>query len=451
MKWFRILWCAMVLQTMPAQACTRASERPSPGPDPPVLLVLPGASNVQRKTLDGTEAIQYELDFRFPAAGPIDAILRHMAKRGWKPLKKDWLNSDIPTSYVRGWTDYDDRSVTPAVHRYAWSCSWENGKGDVAKYGLLYTHPETGRAPLSRALVYGSIMTAHTVEQVRRQVRELESKSDTRQSPPLSRSPNAMQRTDVKPPEAILLSNHLGEAIVQLLATSGPQVSYRWRRRDAKTGVESAGRAPLSAAIQAGPFRLSWLPESEFPSAVGFHQTEMDLIKLPGDFFEALDLSEIRRLSSLTKDRDELFRSHQPSPSDRNRARRSVFFESGSSLAIQRGHLLFVTGSAGRGVAEFDDVDANRMTYRWRFKDASKRESSGTTRHSPDVPVGSFRIGSYELVWMTRSTRTFQSADRTESDWSAEVRFLPEEVSCFALSGAALSDVDLDHDPTPPR
>jgi hypothetical protein len=35
------------------------------------------------------------------------------------------------------------------------------------------------------------------------------------------------------------------------------------------------------------------------------------------------------------------------------------------------------------------------------------------------------------------------------------VRFLPEEVSCFALSGAALSDVDLDldldRDPTPPR
>jgi hypothetical protein len=68
MKWPRILWCAMVLQTMPALACTRASERPSSGADPPILLVLPGASNVERKTLDGTEAIQYELDLRFPAA-----------------------------------------------------------------------------------------------------------------------------------------------------------------------------------------------------------------------------------------------------------------------------------------------------------------------------------------------------------------------------------------------
>lgn len=441
MAWAARLFCCTLI--LPA-----AARQPS------TLLVLPGATNVERRSQYGAEGVQYELDAPFPALQPIQKILDHMSALGWQPLKEDWLNPGIPTSYVRSWVSFEDHSSKPWVHRYAWSSSWRNPTGDLVSYDFRYVLPDAGKRPLSRLTVSASLVPVRLAEQMKAQTEQIAGRSRREGLPSDEHLPGGagpMLRLDARPPDALLLSNHQGGAIVQLLETNGAQVSYRWRYRNARTGVQSTGRAPPASTIQAGPFRLSWHPESTLSSAVGLHEREVDVIPLPGEFFESLDLAQVRRLASLTPDRDDYYRAHQPSPADRSRSRKGVFFESARTLPIQKGQILFVTGPAGRGVAEFDEVDKDRMTYRWRFKDKSGLESSGTTRYSPPSPGESFRLGKYELVWMTRSTRTVRSAEGTGSDWSGEVRFLPEEVSCLALPGAVLSRVDLDHDPAPQR
>lgn len=452
MNWSRILWCTIVLQTVPALAFTRVSERPASTPDSSALLVLPGAMNLEKRSQYGMNGVQYELDAPFPGFAAIQRILKHMSERGWTPLHEDWLNPGIPTSYVRSWTDFADHSSRPWVHRYSWSTSWKNSKGDIASYSLRYVLPDADRPPLARLAVNATVMPASLVEKMKAETRslsKLNDTSETRSRDSLPSGSEPMLRVNARSGDAVLLSNHLGEAIVLLHEAKGRQISYGWRYREAKSGAESAGEVPLASIIHAGPFELFWGSAGGFPSGVTLQQHEMDVIPLPGEFFRTLDLGQIRRLASLTPLRDQRYRANNPSPDERRRARIGSFLGSASKVAIQKGQILFVTGSFGRGTAEFAEVDMNGMTCRWRFRDLSGRESSGTSGVDSKKGFDSFRIGPYEVAWMIRSVRSVQSAAEKSSDWLAEILFFPEELSVRALPTGSPSEIRLDRDPPP--
>jgi hypothetical protein len=80
----------------------------------------------------------YELREPYPAANVIGKIRAHLEGRGWRPLKEDLLNPGIPTSLVRGWTEYRDATTKPAAMVHEWIGQWEDSSGRIAWYVLRY-------------------------------------------------------------------------------------------------------------------------------------------------------------------------------------------------------------------------------------------------------------------------------------------------------------------------
>ena len=105
------------------------------------LIVLSGATNINYAKVNNTDQVTYNLRAAYPAPEVTDQLLKKTNDMGWTPLKEDFMNPGLPTSIVRGWSDYEDASRKPNTKVYSWQTDWQNKNGDVLIYGLKYRYP----------------------------------------------------------------------------------------------------------------------------------------------------------------------------------------------------------------------------------------------------------------------------------------------------------------------
>jgi len=107
---------------------------------PVELTVPPGAREISTRESPGVTAVSYQLSADFPATTFLSDIQSRLAKAGWQPLDNDWLNPSVPSSHVRGWTQFYTSSGGRAVV-HQWIGDWLNPSGDILTYSLRYTSP----------------------------------------------------------------------------------------------------------------------------------------------------------------------------------------------------------------------------------------------------------------------------------------------------------------------
>jgi len=399
----------------------------------------------------GAEGISYEMNVPFPAAAPITDAAARLARLGFAALKESSSNPGIPTSMVRSWTSYIDATKSPRVRRWIWSSEWRNARGDAASYAVSYVAPEGGVEPLRRAEVSGGVIPAALQSRIDEEMSKFRQRVGTSRGDSTSAPfPADAGRTviDARIGDCFVASAPAGEAIFQVTNASGGAVGYRWRFR-AAGGAESSGASPVASSLQAGPLRLGWMPspvpgDERAVGGVGYFADEMDLLPLPAAHFETLDLETVRTLATLLPDRNERYGRFRLSPAVASTERLSALTQSGGRVALGPDRALLVSGPKGRGVIEIAEVDTNSVRYRWRFRDAgSKADASGTAEAS-QKPLPSLSLGPYALLWEMRSLSKVRDAQGTRmTNWQADVRYLPEELSAEGIPASAAPSIDL--------
>ena len=249
---------------------------------------------------------------------------------------------------------------------------------------------------------------------------------------------------DASPGGCFLASNHLGDAVVQLTGFDGPLVAYRWRAR-AADGTSSSGTAPPSSMIRAGPLRLWWMPplDGREPGRVGYYPQEMDLIPLPAGEFD-LDLEAVRRVASLSPERDEKYRRFVLPAEEASRGRTDALLLAGKTTPVSMGQAFVVEGPQGRGVVVVDDASMRSVRYHWRYRAASGDPEQSGTAESSDSPYPSVHVGPYVMFWqMTSQSSRREGNGPVVRDWQAMVRYLAEEFAVTAIPEAEAPAVDL--------
>jgi hypothetical protein len=135
------------------------------------LVVAPFAHEVRFVKFHGTDQAAYSLQAEYPADDFINFIERQLESKGWQPLKEDYLNPGIPTSFVRGWGQFADATTRPESTVHQWMTDWENATGSIVRYTLTYRY-HTGASPEMKTLHVSAVyMPAAIVKAMKQEVR----------------------------------------------------------------------------------------------------------------------------------------------------------------------------------------------------------------------------------------------------------------------------------------
>lgn len=160
----------LVLAVVAAAGCVGNYDIPvSQLPD--ALQPIPGAKKVVSAGDGDVFSVYYELAEPYPASEMLAAIDNRIPSE-WAPRSEDSLNPGIPTSHVRGWTSYGDRTSSPHSWVHSWSAEWESPEGDILSYHLVYRSPSPRavrvEAPTTDKLqIMASISPHWQIEEVR--------------------------------------------------------------------------------------------------------------------------------------------------------------------------------------------------------------------------------------------------------------------------------------------
>ena len=133
------------------------------------LVVAPFAKSPKYlKYQDGTQQVIYSTESEYPAQDVLSFISAELKKRGWKPLLKDFLNPDMPSSHQRGWGFFEDHIQKPWTGVYAWNADWENGSHDIVAYALRYEAPDNSTRNLKDLQVIALFIPADIAAKMRR-------------------------------------------------------------------------------------------------------------------------------------------------------------------------------------------------------------------------------------------------------------------------------------------
>ncbi|MCP3933607.1 MAG: hypothetical protein GY705_31455 [Bacteroidetes bacterium] len=119
------------------------------------LIIIENASNLKYNKLQGTDQVLYKLIAQYPATEVISELNCRLKTKGWKPLKIDWLNPDIPTSHERGWTNFIDGTKNPNLEVHVWNSDWTNKDEDILMFDLRYSYPENTKSEMLDLQVIG--------------------------------------------------------------------------------------------------------------------------------------------------------------------------------------------------------------------------------------------------------------------------------------------------------
>ena len=137
--------------------CT-GSEEKRPANFSESLIVVPGAKNMHYTKVYGTDQLYFQIKAEYPAKAVLEEISKKLEIKGWHPLPEDYLNPGLPSSHVRGWTDFVDATEAPEKKVYQWLAQWENKNKDILWCTLRYSYPKREKPILRDLTVYESFM-----------------------------------------------------------------------------------------------------------------------------------------------------------------------------------------------------------------------------------------------------------------------------------------------------
>lgn len=124
---------------------------------PNVLIVCKGAIDAKWTTSQGSDQLSYQVKVEYPANSILSCISKALKETGWRPLRDDYWNPGLPSSHVRGWTQFADATVPPTATVDQWVAQWEDKTGNIAWYVLRYRYPPGDRCTLT---VYAGFVPA---------------------------------------------------------------------------------------------------------------------------------------------------------------------------------------------------------------------------------------------------------------------------------------------------
>ncbi|HEX2965944.1 MAG TPA: hypothetical protein VHO84_09165 [Syntrophorhabdaceae bacterium] len=109
----------------------------------PEMIIPPTATSIEFKATPGFERLTYQLAVGFPARDFIESLSKKVRSLGYCPLKNDWLNRNMTTSYQKGWINYIGVKSPKAPKQFIseWVSWWLNDSGDVLGCSLSYLSP----------------------------------------------------------------------------------------------------------------------------------------------------------------------------------------------------------------------------------------------------------------------------------------------------------------------
>jgi hypothetical protein len=128
--------------------CTRGTHQDTPR-HAEALIVCPGAKQTNWVKFEATDQLSYQIEVEYPASSIVSYISAQLKEKGWRPLQEDYWNPGLPSSHVRGWTQFVDATVHPEATVDAWVAQWENETGDLVWYYLAYRYPPGDRHTLA--------------------------------------------------------------------------------------------------------------------------------------------------------------------------------------------------------------------------------------------------------------------------------------------------------------
>lgn len=135
------------------------------------LIEVSGAQNPTYLALsEGREQLTYTVAVEYPADKIVAFVSGELQKKGWKPLREDFLNPGIPSFNVRGWASFDDAVQKPAARVYQWMTDWEDRTRDITVYDLEYRYPTSGAPNRSELHVLELYIPAPTVAKMKRDI-----------------------------------------------------------------------------------------------------------------------------------------------------------------------------------------------------------------------------------------------------------------------------------------
>lgn len=143
---------------------------------PPHLQPLPGATiEAYGSSANGT-VVRYHVTSCYPPTRELRAIAARIPS-GWSPRRDDALNPGSPTSIVRGWYTAAEQSQGVYFDLHQWSGQWQNARGDLLQYDLVYREPLNVPSPLRRPQncqlqITASLLPRKTVDKLARTVRK---------------------------------------------------------------------------------------------------------------------------------------------------------------------------------------------------------------------------------------------------------------------------------------
>ena len=144
--------------------CMRGPRRAFPR-STDALIVCPGAKQTNWVKFEGTDQLSYQVEVEYPASSVVSCISAQLQEKGWRPLQEDYWNPALPSSHVRGWTNFVDATVHPEATVDTWAAQWENESGDIAWYYLAYRYPPGDRYSLA---VHAGLIPANIAKKMPR-------------------------------------------------------------------------------------------------------------------------------------------------------------------------------------------------------------------------------------------------------------------------------------------
>jgi hypothetical protein len=138
---------------------------------PQELVPLPDAVNV-RYTSENEGTVSYELNVQYPANTVVEALVKRLEMMGWRGLKYDVLNPEVPSSLISGWKFYEDATQRDERPVYRWMAQWEDVSGRIVWYTLKFEGPaDSSGGPVGPLHITGTLFSADTASQMRKDPR----------------------------------------------------------------------------------------------------------------------------------------------------------------------------------------------------------------------------------------------------------------------------------------
>jgi hypothetical protein len=131
------------------------------------FVQVTGARDEKIFKLGNSRRMTCQVESLYPSTEVISEIKAKLSAKGWEPLKDDFMNPGLPTSYVKGWDKFTDKDHIPPTKVYRWTADWKNKSNEVTRYILIHEYPLGIDSPMSELHITAEYYPASIVEKVK--------------------------------------------------------------------------------------------------------------------------------------------------------------------------------------------------------------------------------------------------------------------------------------------